>query len=84
MAFQKTITTPHGFIAADAYHRVENLSIQGKDSISFLLCSKKSANDPAFAQRPFACDYDIDGTNPIKQAYTHLKTLPEFADATDC
>lgn len=27
--------------------------------------------------------YDLDGANPIKQAYEHLKTLPEFADATD-
>lgn len=27
---------------------------------------------------------DLDGANPIKQAYEYLKTLPEFADATDC
>ena len=27
---------------------------------------------------------DMDGTNFIKQAYEHLKTLSEFADATDC
>jgi hypothetical protein len=27
---------------------------------------------------------DLDGPNPIKQAYLHLKTLPEFADAIDC
>ena len=28
--------------------------------------------------------YVLDGPNPIKQAYLHLKTLPEFADAIDC
>jgi hypothetical protein len=28
--------------------------------------------------------YDIDGENPVRQAYLHLKTLPEFAGATDC
>lgn len=28
--------------------------------------------------------HDIDGPNPIKQAYLYLKTLPEFADAVDC
>jgi hypothetical protein len=28
--------------------------------------------------------YDINGENPIKQAYEYLKTLPEFANATDC
>ena len=27
---------------------------------------------------------DLNGPNPIKQAYQFLKTLPEFADATDC
>lgn len=27
---------------------------------------------------------NLSGENPIKQAYLHLKTLPEFADAVDC
>jgi hypothetical protein len=27
---------------------------------------------------------DLSGPNFIIQAYEHLKTLPEFADATDC
>ena len=27
---------------------------------------------------------DLNGENFIKQAYAHLKTLPEFAGATDC
>jgi hypothetical protein len=27
--------------------------------------------------------YDLNGPNPIKQAYLYLKTLPEFADAVD-
>jgi len=34
--------------------------------------------------KTFLFDYNIDGENPIKQAYAHLKTLPEFADAIDC
>ena len=33
---------------------------------------------------PYQFAYDITGENPIKQAYLHLKTLPEFATATDC
>lgn len=28
--------------------------------------------------------YDLAGFNPIKQAYEHLKTLPEFEGAVDC
>jgi hypothetical protein len=27
---------------------------------------------------------NLDGANFIKQAYEHLKTLPEFSGATDC
>jgi hypothetical protein len=27
---------------------------------------------------------DMDGENFIRQAYLHLKTLPEFANAVDC
>lgn len=27
---------------------------------------------------------DLDGPNPIKQAYQFLKTLPEFSNAVDC
>lgn len=27
---------------------------------------------------------DMNGSNYIKQAYEYLKTLPEFADASDC
>mgnify|MGYP007101623561 CR=1 FL=1 len=29
------------------------------------------------------CDYDLNVDNPIKQAYDHLKTLPEFSGAVD-
>jgi len=29
-------------------------------------------------------NYDLEGENPIKQAYQHLKTLPEFEGAEDC
>lgn len=35
-------------------------------------------------ERPYLFAYDIAGDNPIRQAYLHLKTLPEFANAVDC
>lgn len=28
--------------------------------------------------------FDISGKNPIAQAYDYIKSLPEFAGATDC
>lgn len=39
---------------------------------------------PALAVKHYEFPLDLDGPNPIKQAYEHLKSLPEFADAVDC
>lgn len=84
MALQKTVNTPHGFEANDAYHRVEGTQIS-KDTIKFQVRSYKNNSDlPHFADASFGCAYDIAGDNPIAQAYKHLKTLPEFAGATNC
>ena len=35
-------------------------------------------------QYPFEVSVDDNAKNFIKQAYNHLKTLPEFAGAKDC
>lgn len=84
MALSKTTTTQHGFEAINAYHRVESVSISGKDRIGFWLKSYKNLENTAFAEKPMVAPYNLTGENPIKQAYMHLKTLPEFAGATDC
>lgn len=85
MALKLTKTTPQGFIATDAYHRVEHIGLQNKNSIVFMVSSyKDELQSQAFYFETHSCSYDINGENPIKQAYLHLKTLPEFADAVDC
>jgi hypothetical protein len=84
MALKKTVTTQHGFVATDAYHRVENVTVVNKDQINFHARSYVSADKPFFDESVYSTVYDIAGENPIKQAYEHLKTLPEFAGATDC
>lgn len=84
MALEKTVTTSHGFTAANAYHRVEGTQVS-KDTMAFQVRSyKDNSGLPHFADESFNCAYDIAGDNPIKQAYAHLKTLPEFAGATNC
>ena len=84
MALKKTVTTQHGFTASDAYHRVEGVQV-GKDRMTFQVRSyKDNSGLPHFADVALSCAYSISGNNPIAQAYTHLKTLPEFAGATDC
>jgi hypothetical protein len=84
MALLKTVSTVHGFQALDAYHRVDAVSIVGKDSINFYLRSYKEADKPFFAEQLLSADYSLNGENPIKQAYLHVKTLTQFADAIDC
>lgn len=84
MALAKTITSSFGFEAVNAYHRVEAVALEGKDKINFHVRSYKEVGMPFFTEQVLSCAYDITGENPIKQAYGHLKTLPEFAGAVDC
>ena len=44
----------------------------------------RNKNGQELQQRLINFSLDLDGPNPIKQAYLHLKTLPEFEGATDC
>jgi len=40
-------------------------------------------NETVLTKKTYTFDANLDGPNFIKQAYEHLKTLPEFADAAD-
>ncbi len=85
MALKKNAQTIFGIEVVDAYHRVEGLKIVGKDQIAFQVRSyKDNSGLPHFADASSGCAYDINGENPIKQAYVYLKTTPAFADAKDC
>lgn len=84
MALKKTVITQHGFTANDAYHRVESVTVVNKNQIDFLVKSYAETDKPAFAEALYCAAYDLDGDNPIKQAYIALKATPDFADAIDC
>lgn len=84
MALQITKTTESGIEVKDAYLRVDQLSLSGKENITFKVNSYKNKELPSFEENFYGCAYDLNGDNPIKQAYLHLKTLPEFTDAVDC
>lgn len=83
MALQKTTTNASGLTATDAYHRVENVTLASKTEITFSVRSYVSTDMPFFAEEFYSCAYDLSGSNPIEQAYVHLKTLSEFSGATD-
>jgi hypothetical protein len=42
------------------------------------------ATGTVVATKSYQFPLDLNGDNPIKQTYEYLKTLPEFATATDC
>jgi hypothetical protein len=84
MALTKTVTSPHGFEAINAYHRVENVSLDGKNKVNFHVRSYKEVGASFFVEQVLSAAYDLAGENPIKQAYKHLKTLPEFSGSEDC
>jgi hypothetical protein len=84
MALLKTTETVHGFQASNAYHRVEAVSLISKEQIRFHVRSYMAVDKPFFAEQIFTSAYELNAENPIKQAYNHLKTLPEFDGAVDC
>ena len=84
MALKKSSSTVFGIDVANAYHRVEGLQLINKEKIKFQVRSSLDGVQPHFGDVQYDCSYDMQSPNPIAQAYAHLKTLPEFAGATDC
>ena len=85
MALSKTTPSIYGVDFQDAYHRVEEVQILAKTLAKFVVRSYvKNDGAPFFQERKYECSYDIDGINPIAQAYEFLKTQAEFSDATNC
>lgn len=78
---QKKISGFDQVVEAPAYWRID--SIDGnKNSVNI----KANAYVNNVQVDGFSALFvpDLDGTNFIKQAYEHLKSLPEFAGAVDC
>lgn len=84
MALNKTTTTPHGFESVKAYITCEGIRLMGKDQIKFQVRARKEPGLPFFEDTEHTASYLINGENPYKQAYNHIKSLPEFANAQDC
>ncbi len=83
MAISINKTTETGFIANGTYSKVENIQLT-KDSLTFNFRHYKEKDLPFFDEEIISCAYDIEGKNPIMQAYGYLKTLEEFKEAEDC
>lgn len=85
MALKQNISTVFGIEVDDAYHRVEQVALVNKSTISFSVnVYKNSEIKVCITSKFYSCEYTLAGANPMAQAYTHLKTLPEFSSAVDC
>jgi len=73
----------NGIQLTNAYVKVENASVT-KDSLLAKVVWRAASNSAPIKNEGFSSSYNLSGENPIKQAYNHLKTLPEFAGVVDC
>lgn len=87
MALQKNITIKSNLGIEtqfnNTYIKVARVECTKQEN-NFLIELKKDSNSDPYQLQYINASYDINGENPIKQAYLHLKTLPEFSDAIDC
>lgn len=85
MALKKTITAKDNFgidvTIPDVYIKVE--SIFGNKNEQQIVVSF-TKNNLLLNSKQYLFSPKMNEENFIKQAYLHLKTLPEFADAVDC
>lgn len=87
MALTQSLTLTNNFeeesYFKDAYLRVGKVTAT-KNLSTVELSYYKNNSSPSLITRYLTFTLDLDGPNPIKQAYLYLKTLPEFSDAVDC
>lgn len=72
-----------GIRIEDAYVRVASFS-GNKSYVDVCVAISAGRSNPPVESRNYVIPLDLDGPNVVSQSYLHLKTLPEFAGATDC
>jgi hypothetical protein len=70
-------------IVVDAYIKVDSIS-GNKQTVSYSVITFADDKKSVVVQNTYYFVPDMNGANFIHQAYEHLKTLPDFADAVDC
>ena len=86
MALQKTHTVNfHGkdVVFQNCYFKVSHLA-GSKLGLAVSVDAMPSKDGSTISRTEFRFTPSMGADNFIAQAYEHLKTLPEFADATDC
>jgi hypothetical protein len=79
-AFWSVESTPDSVVVVDCYVKVQSVSGNketAKAQVSF-------SGDKFVGFKSYDFPVNLEGENFIKQAYTHLKSLEEFAGSMDC
>ena len=86
MAIQKSCEFETEFgvpvTVSDCYIKVATIDLNKENAMSNVVIFDKK-DGKILSSKIYPTAYNIDGSNPIEQAYTYLKTLDEFAGATD-
>jgi hypothetical protein len=87
MALTKTLKIKDNFgieiTFDDTYIKVVNVS-GDKHLLTTQVSTQVKKDGTHLNIKLFSFKPDMQGDNPIRQAYKHLKTLPEFEGAIDC
>lgn len=72
-----------------AYLRVERVivprkSVEGDRLTEAVLAICQDKDSEPVERRGYYFNLDMEGANPVQQAYDYIKTLPEFSGAEDC
>lgn len=81
---KKIFVQPIGEVELDTYIQVIYVSGTKDQAVCNVRTRKESANGGIVSDDVQNFTPDMNGPNFIKQAYLHLKTLPEFEGAEDC
>ena len=87
MAMKNTFTRKNNFgidtVLQDCYCKVTQVT-GNKMMVSASVDVMNADQGTTYFSQTFAFAPNMGGGNFIQQTYQHLKTLPEFAGATDC
>jgi hypothetical protein len=87
MALNKTMKLVNNFqqevIFSSTYIKIDKISGH-RDSMLISINVQDKKDGVVLQLQSYAFKPNLDGKNFIAQAYDYLKTLPEFAGATDC
>jgi hypothetical protein len=84
MALSLTVQQETGIEVQDAYIQVVSALVHKNQTATACYLTFADTKKLPLDSTEVTYPYDLNGSNPIKQAYLYLKSLPEFEGAEDC